>query len=81
MPKTNISFDQFIWETNGYQVTVHYWDKPEEIIIQSELSRILARKMKRTGLTFVGPKLIYAYMQVIGMVNDHCVDVRIGKKY
>ena len=38
---------------------------------RTELSELISRDLKRRGFTFVGPTIVYAWMQAVGMVNDH----------
>ena len=45
-----------------------------EIPAETELSRALSKDLKRRGFRFVGPTVYYAFMQSVGLVNDHTVD-------
>jgi DNA-3-methyladenine glycosylase I len=61
------SFDKYIWSfTAGKTVK----DKKEAVRISEEMSKAL----KKRGFRFVGPTIIYAFMQAVGMVNDHTKD-------
>jgi DNA-3-methyladenine glycosylase I len=42
-----------------------------EIPAETEASRAMSKELKRLGFTFVGPSICYAFMQAVGMVNDH----------
>mgnify|MGYP000527068318 CR=1 FL=1 len=46
----------------------------DEVPAETETSRRLSRALKKRGFSFVGPTMIYAFMQATGMVNDHLVD-------
>ncbi|MCB0235023.1 MAG: DNA-3-methyladenine glycosylase I, partial [Anaerolineae bacterium] len=45
-----------------------------EIPAKTDESRAMSKDLKRRGFTFVGPTICYAFMQAVGMVNDHTVD-------
>ena len=47
---------------------------PRQIPTESEESRALGKALKSRGFAFVGPTIVYAFMQAVGMVNDHLVD-------
>jgi len=46
----------------------------QDIPAKTELSEKISKDMKKRGFNFVGPTIIYAFMQAVGMVNDHLVD-------
>ncbi|TQD28361.1 DNA-3-methyladenine glycosylase I [Methanolobus vulcani] len=50
------------------------WKTMDEIPAKTELSEKISKDMKKRGFSFVGPTIIYAFMQAVGMVNDHVVD-------
>lgn len=50
------------------------WQNIEEIPANTELSNQISKDLKKLGFTFVGTTIMYAYMQSIGMVNDHEVN-------
>jgi DNA-3-methyladenine glycosylase I len=67
------SFDSYVWEfINNKQVHNSYADL-KEAPIKTAISDSLSRDLKKRGMTFVGSTIMYAYMQAIGMVNDHIV--------
>ncbi len=68
------SFSEFIWQfTNGrtLQNRFHTW---KEIPASTKESEALSKSLKSKGFTFVGPTTVYAFMQAIGMVNDHVIE-------
>lgn len=65
------SFDRFLWDFVDGQPIVNRWKSLEQIPAQTPLSETVSKELKRRGFSFVGPTIIYAYMQAIGMVNDH----------
>ncbi|SDG09746.1 DNA-3-methyladenine glycosylase I [Methanolobus vulcani] len=50
------------------------WKSMQDIPAKTELSEKISKDMKKRGFNFVGPTIIYAFMQAVGMVNDHVVD-------
>jgi DNA-3-methyladenine glycosylase I len=68
------SFDQYVWQfVNGKSIQNH-WKSIQEIPAETKESQALSVDLKKRGLTFVGPTIMYAYMQAVGLVNDHTVD-------
>jgi DNA-3-methyladenine glycosylase I len=47
------------------------WKSMDELPVKTELSEKISKDMKKRGFNFVGPTIIYAFMQAVGMVNDH----------
>ncbi|WP_407355114.1 DNA-3-methyladenine glycosylase I [Methanolobus sp. WCC5] len=52
----------------------NFWKSMSEIPASTVLSEKISKDMKKRGFSFVGPTIIYAFMQAVGMVNDHVVD-------
>ena len=67
------SFDRYIWQFVNYSPIINNWEFLSQISSTSEESVELSKDMKSRGFTFVGPTILYAHMQAIGMVNDHVV--------
>ena len=65
------SFDHYLWSFVDHQPIINVWNSRHEVPAQTPLSQKLSRDLKKRGFNFVGPTIIYAYMQAIGMVNDH----------
>ncbi|MCI0711426.1 MAG: DNA-3-methyladenine glycosylase I [Chloroflexi bacterium] len=68
------SFDRYLWDFVGGKPVHNAFTTLGDIPAQTELSEKLSKDLKKRGFSFVGPTIIYAYMQAIGMVNDHVVD-------
>lgn len=67
-------FASWLWDfVDGEPVTNHFRTM-DEVPAETETSRRLSRALKKRGFSFVGPTMIYAFMQATGMVNDHLVD-------
>jgi DNA-3-methyladenine glycosylase I len=68
------SFDAYIWSFTGGAPRQNAWRTLSEIPAQTAESQAMSKALKARGFKFVGPTICYAYMQSIGMVNDHTVD-------
>ena len=68
------SFADYVWSFVEGQPIINHWKKIEEIPAQTPISQALSTDLKKRGMTFVGPTIIYAFMQAVGMVNDHLID-------
>jgi DNA-3-methyladenine glycosylase I len=69
--KQHGSFSNYIWGYTGRQPILNNWNTSEEVPSRTDLSDTICADMKSRGFTFIGSKIIYAFMQAIGMVNDH----------
>src|SRR4051812_18522734 len=71
MQEDGESFADFCWSfTNGKTII----NDGRSRIVTSPLSEQISREMKRRGFKFVGPTIVYAWMQAVGIVNDHSCD-------
>lgn len=68
------SFDDFIWQFTDGKPILNRWKYTEDIPTHTATSNILSKQLKKRGFRFVGSTICYAFMQAIGMVNDHTVD-------
>lgn len=73
------SFDHYLWGFVDHKPIVNQFKTLAEIPAQTPLSQEISKDLKKRGMSFVGPTIIYAHMQAIGMVNDHLVDCFIRK--
>ena len=67
------TFSKYIWDFVGGKPLRNSFKTLNEIPAKTELSSTISKDLKRNGFKFVGPTVIYAYMQATGMVNDHLV--------
>jgi DNA-3-methyladenine glycosylase I len=67
------TFNKYIWQFTDGKVIQNSWKSLKEIPAETEISRLMSKDLKKRGFTFVGPTICYAFMQAIGMVNDHVV--------
>ena len=83
------TFDAYVWRFVGGQPIVHQWRTMQQVPVTTPESDALSKDLKQRGFKFVGSTIIYAYMQAIGMVNDHVegcfrqaqVRAKINKRY
>jgi DNA-3-methyladenine glycosylase I len=67
------SFDAFVWRFAGGQPKKNAWRNSRQIPATSSESEAMSRDLLQRGFRFVGPTICYAFMQAVGMVNDHLV--------
>jgi DNA-3-methyladenine glycosylase I len=67
------SFDQYVWRFVGGRSIHNTWRSPREVPAETDVSRAMSRDLKARGFRFVGPTICYAFMQAVGLVNDHTV--------
>ena len=65
------SFDAYIWHFVGNKPTRNRWKSLKEIPAKTPVSEAMSKDLKELGFRFVGPTICYAFMQAVGMVNDH----------
>ena len=65
------SFDTFIWSFVGGKPLNNQWTSSTDVPSSSVESSAMSRQLKKRGFKFVGSTTCYAYMQAVGMVNDH----------
>ncbi len=68
------SFDKYIWGFVNYIPINPRRQHISEIPSQTDISEKISKDLKKRGMNFIGPTIIYAYMQAIGMINDHEVN-------
>lgn len=74
------SFDSFIWSYVNHKPIVNHYANLKEIPANTPLSDTISKDLKKMGFNFVGSTIIYAYMQSIGMVNDHTRDCYLYRR-
>lgn len=68
------SFDKYIWSYVSHKPQVNLPKNLKDIKTKTEISDMISKDLKKRGMNFVGSTIIYAYMQAVGMVDDHTVD-------
>ncbi|MCL2351423.1 MAG: DNA-3-methyladenine glycosylase I [Firmicutes bacterium] len=66
------SFDRFIWGYVDYAPIAGRREKIQDMPATTPVSDRISKDLKKMGFKFVGPTVIYSFMQAVGMVNDHC---------
>ena len=68
------SFNTYIWQFVDGKPVQNSWKSLREIPATTKESHAMSKDLKKRGFTFVGSTICYAFMQAVGMVNDHIVD-------
>ncbi|MBF0276718.1 MAG: DNA-3-methyladenine glycosylase I [SAR324 cluster bacterium] len=68
------SFDSYLWEFVEGKAIQNAWQSLADIPGKTPLAEKLSVNLKKRGFSFIGPTICYAFMQSVGMVNDHLVD-------
>lgn len=68
------SFDAYVWSFVGGAPRVNRWHSPKQVPARTPESDALSRDLLGRGFKFVGSTICYAFMQAVGLVNDHTVD-------
>ena len=69
-----VSVDAFIWDYVDGEPIVNRWKTQADVPATTPLSDRISKDLKKRGFKFVGSTIVYAYLQSIGIVNDHVVD-------
>jgi DNA-3-methyladenine glycosylase I len=68
------TFDRYIWQFVGGKPRVNRWKTLGQVPARTAESDAMSKDLKKRGFKFVGTTICYAFMQAVGMVNDHVVD-------
>lgn len=68
------SFATFLWGFSDDKVVNHMYQTQEEIPTTSELSDKITKELKKRGFKFIGSTTIYAFLEAVGIINDHVTD-------
>jgi DNA-3-methyladenine glycosylase I len=68
------SLDAYLWAFVDGAPLVNRWRTLSELPAETDLSKAISKDLKRRGFGFVGPTVCYAFMQTVGMVDDHTID-------
>jgi DNA-3-methyladenine glycosylase I len=78
------SFARYIWSFTDGKPLLNKWSTMHEVPAETELARVVSKDLLRRGFKFVGPTITYAFLQAIGVVNDHTTDCfryrQVGKE-
>ena len=68
------SFAEYIWSYVDDSPIINRWRTLAQVPAQTPVSEQMSKDLKKRGFNFVGPTICYAFMQAMGMVNDHTTD-------
>ena len=68
------SLDRFLWQFVGGEPRINRWRSMREVPARTPESDAMSKALRRRGFRFVGSTICYAFMQAVGMVNDHTTD-------
>jgi len=64
-------FSNYIWRFVGGRPLQNHWENPRQVPVKTPISDAMSKDLKKRGFKFVGSTICYAFMQAVGMVNDH----------
>ena len=68
------SFDSYVWRFVDGKPIVNKWRRTSQLPASTPISEAMSRDLRKRGFRFVGSTICYAFMQAVGLVNDHLVD-------
>jgi DNA-3-methyladenine glycosylase I len=68
------SFENYIWHFVDRHPIQNNWNSPKQVPTKTAISDAMSKDLKKKGFKFVGSTICYAFMQAVGMVNDHTTD-------
>ncbi len=74
LEQQGINFSEFLWQFVGGEPQRNHYRQMSEVPTQTEQSQAMSKALKKAGFNFVGPTICYAFMEAVGMVNDHLLD-------
>jgi DNA-3-methyladenine glycosylase I len=74
MQNNNEDFSQFIWSFVGDKPIINHYKDKSEVPVSTEISDKMSKALKKKGFSFVGSTICYAFMQSMGLVDDHFED-------
>jgi DNA-3-methyladenine glycosylase I len=74
MRDQGIAFSDYLWQFTGGQTIQNHWTGMKQVPTETPESQAMAKDLKKRGFKFCGPTICYAFMQAVGMVNDHMVE-------
>jgi DNA-3-methyladenine glycosylase I len=82
------SFTRYVWQFLDFRPICNSFSALGDVPAKTDLSVAISKDLKKRGMNFVGPTIIYAFMQAIGMVNDHEIScfrhaecLKLGEKF
>jgi DNA-3-methyladenine glycosylase I len=75
------SFDAYVWSFTNRKVVKNAWKNIEDIPASTPLSDAISKDLKKRGFRFVGTTIMYAFLQAVGVVNDHLTTCFCYERY
>jgi len=69
-----VRFSAFLWQFVDGKPSVNTWVSLKDVPVSTPVSEAMSKALKKRGFKFVGPTICYAFMQAVGMVNDHSIN-------
>lgn len=73
-PKENESFSDYLWQFVDGKPIINQWKTLDQVPVSTPESDAMSKDLKKRGFKFIGTTICYAFMQAVGMVNDHTTD-------
>lgn len=73
------SFSNFIWAYVNHKPIQNAFKNPEEMVAKTDLSEKISKDLRKRGFKFLGPTIVYAFMQAVGLTNDHLITCKFYK--
>ena len=73
------TFSDYLWGFVDHKPIINSWKSIDEVPAKTELSDKISKDLKKRGFKFVGSTIVYAFMQAVGIVNDHLVDCDVRR--
>ncbi|CAM3814170.1 DNA-3-methyladenine glycosylase I [Litorimonas haliclonae] len=74
-----IDFSKYLWGYVDGKPAQNDWQEFKDAPVETPESNALSKDLKKRGFKFVGPVILYAFMQAVGMVNDHSIDCHVNE--
>lgn len=68
-----VTLDDYMWGFVDGKPIINLWKKSSQVPVTTDISDAMAKDLKKRGFKFVGSTICYAYMQAVGLVNDHLI--------
>lgn len=80
LQKQGVDFSEFLWSFVDGKTRQNTWNNSKQMPAVTKEAEAMSKALKKAGFSFVGPTIVYAFMQAVGMVNDHLVTCPQHKK-
>ena len=77
MRNEGIDFSEYLWDFVGGAPVQNAWKEFKDAPVKNAASVAMSKDLKKRGFKFVGPVILYAFMQAVGMINDHSTDCHV----